>query len=346
MQYSIQFPSGKVSFQFGVFQDLREYEGPRRVIFITDTNVFSIYRSVLADTPTIVIPAGEASKSWHTVQSIADQLISLEADRNTLLVGLGGGVVTDITGFIASVYLRGVSFAFVPTTLLAMVDASVGGKNGINHGMYKNMLGNFRHPEAILFDIGFLDTLPDSEWSNGFAEIIKYGCIFDVFLFEELLEYSAAHYIGNPEKLTRLIDKCLQWKIKAVKEDEQERGHRKLLNFGHTVGHAIENQYGLSHGYAISIGMVLAATISERLTSLPDYSTPMLKRLLQQYDLPVSYPFDPNQVMSVLRMDKKRHTSEEVNFILLERLGTAVIRSISFDDIAKALNNFRNAGDH
>ena len=180
-----------------------------------------------------------------------------------LLVGVGGGVVTDIAGFVASIYMRGVKFAFVPTSILAMVDASIGGKNGIDVGVYKNLVGVINHPEFLLYDYSFLETLPDAEWVNGFAEIIKHACIKDADMFDFLEEYSLARFQSSITDTAAIIKRNVDIKYAVVASDEHETGDRKLLNFGHTIGHAIENADHLSHGHAISIGMVAACRISE-----------------------------------------------------------------------------------
>jgi 3-dehydroquinate synthase len=317
----------------------------KRLVFLTDTNVFGIYKTLFGNHAIIVVPAAEESKSLATIQHITEQLIDLEADRQTLLVGVGGGVITDITGLVASMYMRGISLGFVPTTLLGMVDASIGGKNGVNVGLYKNMLGTIRQPQFILFDKEFLGTLPQVEWSNGFAEIIKYGCVFDTFLFEELMDHDLQYYMDNIEALQSLIHRCVEWKNKVVMEDETERGQRKLLNFGHTVGHAIENRYGLPHGFAISIGMLIAARISEAYAGLNTEVQHLLRRTLQQYQLPTDLAYEPEGVMSILSLDKKR-VNGGIDFVVLEQIGKAAIRKISFDQLSVALLNHTDAGDH
>ena len=175
----------------------------------------------------LIIESGEEAKTWETIQLLAEKLVQFEAHKTSLLVGIGGGVICDITGFLASIYMRGVSFAFVPTTLLAMVDASIGGKNGVNLGLNKNMLGTIKQPKFILFDTTFLETLPEQEWSNGFAEIIKYACIANAPLFAQLVNSSLVAFQTNPESLNQLIATCVQQKNNIVLADEQEKNIRK-----------------------------------------------------------------------------------------------------------------------
>jgi 3-dehydroquinate synthase len=266
-------------------------------------------------------------------------LLELEATRKTLLVGVGGGVITDIVGFLASVYMRGVPFGFVPTTLLSMVDAAVGGKNGVNVGMNKNILGTITQPKFILYDTRFLDTLPDDEWSNGFAEIIKYGCIFDADLYAELSKNSISYYREDNAALEALIERCVGLKNKAVIADERENGERKLMNFGHTAAHAIENLYEMPHGKAVAIGMIIASMISAHVTGIDKGVTEDLKKLLSKYHLPVRINIDTKKVMEILRMDKKRR-GDMIDFILLERIGKGVIHPLHFDVIEQAISSY------
>ncbi len=226
-------------------------------IIITDSNIASLYPEICAYYNTIIISPGEGQKTLQTIEALATQLLQLGAYRKTALIGMGGGVITDMTGYLAASYMRGVSCGFIPTTLLGMVDAAIGGKNGVNVGMHKNILGTIRQPSFIHFDTSFLNTLPHAEWSNGFAEIIKYACVFDKGLFDELSSHDIDFYKNDNNALQQLITKCIGWKNKIVLEDENENGSRKLLNFGHTAGHAFEKLYNLPHGQAIAIGMVI-----------------------------------------------------------------------------------------
>ena len=297
----------------------------QKSIIITDQNVHAVYASRLTGYRTIVIPAGEQYKNQSTVNYIIEQLIALEADRRSFIIGMGGGVVTDIAGFAASVYMRGISFGFVPTTILAQVDASIGGKNGIDAGIYKNIIGVIRQPEFILFDHTLLQTLPQEQWANGFAEIIKHACIKDESLFHLLEQKRIEDFQQDGSLLSELITRNIRIKSEVVCKDEFETGDRKLLNFGHTIGHAIENTYELLHGFAISIGMVAACSISAQVNGFPEAGKERVTKLLQQYGLPVALAFDKEKVFSVLKMDKKR-ASNEIDFILLKTIGYAEIK--------------------
>ncbi len=333
----VSFPSGDVNYYFdSSISVLESHYSSRDIVLLTDSNIALHYPQLLHNYKHIVIPAGEHSKTPATIQHIAEQLIALQATRKTLIVGIGGGVITDICGLAASVYMRGIAFGFVPTTLLGMVDAAVGGKNGVNVGLHKNMLGTIHQPEFILYDTRFLATLPTEEWSNGFAEIIKYACLFDVDLFEELEQHNVSYYKQNTTALATVITRCVDWKNKTVVADEHETGQRKLLNFGHTAAHAIENLYEISHGKAVAIGMMIAARLSEEINKTDPAIIPRLGQLIQQYGLPVTYPIDVEKAMTLLKMDKKRNNNS-IDYILLESIGNAAITPLSFLTVEKAI---------
>jgi 3-dehydroquinate synthase len=243
-------------------------------------------------------------------------------------------VITDLTGYIASVFMRGIRFGFVPTTLLCFVDASIGGKNGIDVGVFKNMVGTIRQPAFILHDLNFLRSLPDHEWHNGFSEIIKHACIKDAQMFRQLEKNSTQFYQNNHAELGKLIQRNAMLKSKIVQIDEYEHGDRKLLNFGHTLGHALENQYWLSHGQAISVGMAYASKLSQQLLDF-QYADRIIA-LLENYNLLTFTQFKKDKVIQVLKNDKKKEPGS-INFILLERIGKAAIRKISIDQIYKSL---------
>ncbi len=306
----------------------------KTVVCITDENVFALHKNVFKNINTIVLKVGEEYKTQATIDTIIEQLIAFGADKTTTLIGVGGGVITDITGFAASVYMRGISFGFVPTTLLAMVDASIGGKNGVNFGLHKNFVGTINQPKFINIDTRFLRTLPAVEWQNGFAEIIKHACIKDAKMFNELKQHSISYYQKNSKSLVDLILKNCNIKLKIVAKDVTEKGDRKLLNFGHTLGHAIETQYELSHGQAISIGMNFASKLSEIRLSFNQKNE--IENLLQQYELPVAAVFDKKKVFSILKMDKKKWHGK-MNFILLEKIGKAQIELIDLKEIENSL---------
>ncbi len=322
----------------GGISHLKEIIDVENAILITDENVFAAHQKRFRHYKTIVLKAGEAYKVQSTIDNIARQLIELDADRKTTLVGVGGGVVTDITGFVASIYMRGIKFGFIPTTLLALADASIGGKNGIDVGVYKNIVGVTRQPAFILQDLIFLNTLPENEWQSGFAEIIKHACIRDATMFKELRLHSINYYRNRKKEVCALIQRNAKIKLRIVRQDEFEKGDRKLLNFGHTIGHAIENTTGLAHGKAISIGMHAACKISELINNFDKKYTQQVIDLLQQYDLPVSYPFDKDETWKILVHDKKK-AGDSMNFVVLNSIGHASVKSVPLDQLHKIFNS-------
>jgi 3-dehydroquinate synthase len=325
------FSVSKVDYYFdGDADTLGKLVVPEKTILITDENVYAARKKYFSNWDVIVLKAGEAYKQQRVVDSVIEQLIEKGADRTTTLVGVGGGVVTDLTGYIASVYLRGIRFGFVPTSLLAMVDASIGGKNGIDVGIYKNMVGSIRQPAFLLYDFHWLKTLPPHEWRNGFAEIIKHACILDKKMFSELGKHSVGYYRKNISALKALIKTNALHKTKLVQKDEFEAGERKLLNFGHTLGHAIENLYELSHGEAVSIGMTYASHLSELLTGFSE--TDSIVAVLKKYGLPTYAGFDLNKAFAVLQKDKKKE-NRDIQYILLKKIGKGLIQRISLNDL-------------
>ncbi len=244
------------------------------------------------DQPVIKIGLGEGIKTIETVQQIYAELLEYEADRSTSIIGIGGGVVCDITGYVASTYLRGVRFGFVATTLLAQVDASVGGKNGVNFKGFKNMVGVFNQPEFVLCDMNLLTTLPQQEVACGFAEIVKHGAIGDVALFEYLEANYAKALSLDKDVIAKVVYDSVKLKATVVNQDEREQGERKKLNFGHTFGHAIEKTTAVPHGVAVSLGMVVASQLSVQKGLLLSTEAERIKVLLQNMRLPVTLDID------------------------------------------------------
>ncbi len=331
-----KFSSSSTAFYFdGKISQLKSIVDQKTAVIITDENVFNAHAGKFKNWNTIVLKPGEEYKVQLTADTIIDQLIKLKADRKTVLIGVGGGVITDLTGYVASIFMRGISFGFVPTTVLAMVDASIGGKNGVDVGVYKNLVGTICQPQFILHDYNLLSSLPAGEWRNGFAEIIKHACIKDASMFRELKVNSIEVYQKKKKSFAELVRRNAILKIKVIQRDEFEQGERKLLNFGHTLGHALENQYELSHGQAISIGMTYAAKISEQLAGFKQADSVI--DLLEKYELPTFAAFDKRKVLEVLKMDKKREKSE-ISFILLERIGKGTIKQLPLNQLEKIIS--------
>jgi 3-dehydroquinate synthase len=315
---------------------LKEIVDRSNTVIITDENIQGNHTKRFKGWNTIVLKPGEQFKIQSTVDDVISQLLALEADRKTTLVGVGGGVITDITGYIASIYMRGIPFGFIPTSLLAMVDASIGGKNGIDVGFYKNMVGVIRQPGFILHDMAFLKSLPQHEWENGFAEIIKHACIRDKEMFKDLEKSTFDTYQKRQTAICKLVQRNAIIKSKVVQKDEFEKGERRLLNFGHTLGHALENQYDLSHGQAVAIGMVYACRISEKLTGFKD--TERVIKVIEKYNLPTGVSFDKQKVFDVMKMDKKRER-KEMNYILLNKIGKGIVKAIPVKELEKIITD-------
>lgn len=326
----------KIEFDSSV-SELEKLVPRETTVLVTDENVFNHHQPLFGGWNTIVLKPGEAYKTQATVDSIITKLLEFEADRGWTLVGVGGGVVTDITGYAAGVYMRGIRCGFIPTTILAMVDASIGGKNGIDVGVYKNMVGLIRQPAFLLYDTDLLASLPEAEWINGMAEVIKHACIKDAAMFKTLEASDLKQLRKDKDLLKKLIRRNALLKSKVVEADEFEKGERKLLNFGHTLGHAIENMYELSHGQAVSIGMTVACHLSERFTGFKH--TDRVTKVLEQYGLPTYATFDVEKAWEILKMDKKR-TTQAMNYILLEKIGQAVIQPIPLTELQTLLAEF------
>lgn len=314
---------------------LRQLAPPAKSFIITDENLMLHYEAQFQPWNVITIPAGELSKNIEILDEIIAQLITLNADRDATIIGIGGGVVTDIAGFVAGIYKRGVKCGFVPTSILGMVDAALGGKNGLDMGEYKNMMGLVRQPSFVLYDYNLLKTLPQAEWVNGFAEIIKHACILNESMFKHLKKYSLIDFQKDENLLADLIEQNVVLKMTIVQEDEMETGVRKLLNFGHTLGHAIENAYNLPHGHAVSIGMAFAAGVSEDVYGFGNKLEVMA--LLEKYQLPVKLDFNKKTALSIMQKDKKKRDNF-VDYILLNKVGTASIKSLTISEIEDYLN--------
>jgi 3-dehydroquinate synthase len=307
---------------------------PGDLMVVTNATVAELYLArLLANLPRrrvhpCILPDGEQHKTLQTVGSVLDALVAAKLNRDAIVVALGGGVIGDIAGFAASCYQRGVGYVQIPTTLLAQVDSSVGGKTGVNHSGGKNLIGAFHQPLAVVTDIDSLATLPGRELSAGLAEVIKYGCIWDPTLFEWLEGNMAALLERSTEALTHAIARSCEIKATVVAKDEREQGLRATLNFGHTFGHAIEaaTEYRIFlHGEAVAVGMVMAADLSRRLGMIDAALQGRIKSLLTRAGLPTDAPrIGAARALELMRMDKKV-LAGTVRLVLLERLGKAVV---------------------
>jgi len=289
----------------------------------------------------IVVPDGEAHKDWTTLYAVHTRLLEMKAERSTLLIALGGGVVGDLAGFAAATYQRGIPLVQVPTTLLAQVDSSVGGKTAINHPLGKNMIGAFYQPRAVISDTATLATLPDREYRAGIAEVIKYGVIRDLALFEWFEANMERLVARDPQAITHAVVESCRIKAEIVAADERETGERALLNFGHTFGHAIETATGYGtwlHGEAVAAGMVLASRLSVLASGLPSREAERVVQLVRRAGLPIEPPsLELTTWLESMARDKKVE-SGAVRFVLLESLGRAAIRSgVAAEKVAASL---------
>ncbi|MFT4191891.1 MAG: 3-dehydroquinate synthase, partial [Comamonas sp.] len=278
----------------------------------------------------VELPDGEAHKNWSTLNGIFDALLVHGADRKTVLYALGGGVVGDMTGFAAACYMRGVPFVQVPTTLLAQVDSSVGGKTGINHPLGKNMLGAFYQPQLVVCDLDVLQTLPPRELSAGLAEVIKYGPIADMAFFDWIEAHIDALMARDPQALGHAVRRSCEIKAAVVAQDEREGGLRAILNLGHTFGHAIEAGLGYGawlHGEAVGCGLVMAAELSRRLGLVDAAFVARLRRLVERAGLPVTAPkLGARRFLELMRLDKKAEAGA-IRFVVIEEPGRAGVRT-------------------
>ncbi len=319
----------KVHINNGLLYDIDKYiDVNREIVIITDDFIPKEYLEILKTKIAIPlifeVPMGESSKSIDIAYSIINEMIKENISRGALIIALGGGVIGDLTGFIASVYMRGIDYIQIPTTLLSQIDSSVGGKVGINSEAMKNSIGAFYQPKVVLIDPKTLNTLSEKEFNNGMAEMIKYGLIADKSLFYDILEKDVK------ENIDYYISKCVEIKRNVVVNDEFDTGIRQLLNFGHTIGHAIEqdSKYGLLHGEAVSIGMSL---MSLNTTYQKD-----LVKTLNKYSLPLNYKYDLEIIYNFIKTDKKVNNNK-LNIIVVEEVGNGLIKTIDLEDIKKYL---------
>ena len=311
----------------------------RKMALVTNPTVKKLYGQRVVDSlkaagfmvMSIEIPDGEQYKNLDWANAIYTALLTNFFDRTSALVALGGGVIGDLTGFAAATFMRGVPFVQVPTTLLAMVDSSVGGKTGVNHPMGKNMIGAFHQPKKVLMDLSVLTSLPKEEFLSGMAEVIKYGVIWDAALFEYLDKNRGKILALDPDALAYIIQRSCEIKAEVVSKDEREGGLRAILNYGHTVGHAVEKaeNYTMRHGHAVSIGMVYASRLAHE-TGLCDASVPgRVEELITSYGLPVDLTVLSRrpavaELMDTMQIDKKAEGGK-VKFVLPKKIGEVVI---------------------
>ena len=320
-----------------VEQLLRELLPKKRVIVISDSNIDRTHHDLIAAYEHILIGQGEQAKSFTTLEYIFRQLIEMGADRTSFILGIGGGIVTDIAGFVASTYMRGVEFGFVTTTLLGAVDASIGGKNGINVGGFKNMVGTFSQPRFIICDVALLHSLPEREFRAGLAEVIKTAILGDKELFNILEHTSFEQLRHNNEQLQEIIARSVQVKASVVAEDEREGGRRRILNLGHTIAHAIEKctpKY--SHGEAVAIGLYHITHSALKHNVISPSDAERIFALLKRFDFVSDLPVDCKQLLDAIKGDKKRK-GNSLHIILPSEIGCVEDRLVSFEELDSIL---------
>ncbi|MCK9256079.1 MAG: 3-dehydroquinate synthase [Bacteroidales bacterium] len=314
-----------------------ELIGERDLIIITDNILYNLYPEAFKNKKCIVINHGEENKTLKTVEKIIENLIAFGADRNTLILGFGGGMICDITGFVAGVFMRGASFGFVATTLLAQVDAAIGGKNGVNFKNFKNYIGSIIQPEFVVCDANLLKTLPKLDYISGLGEVIKYAFISDLSFFEYLDENSNEILNQNPDILNYILKKCVEIKAKIVEEDSNDFGLRHILNFGHTIGHSIEIMENIPHGIAVAKGIIEEIKISVKLEyadkSLIEIAEKLISKFIPDYKCEIR-----QEHIDLLVKDKKK-SGNMLNFVFLTNIGQPLIVKTDFQDIIKAIKS-------
>ncbi len=304
------------------------------VFILTDENVFRFYKERLASFPVFVIRPGEESKTADTALCICRWLMEEGAGRHAFVCGIGGGVVCDMAGFVASIYMRGIDFGFVPTSLLAQVDAAIGGKNGVNLDAFKNIIGTFNQPRFVHCDPVMLNTLPEEELKNGLAEVVKHCLIADKNMFYKIKDHTGALLQRDAGLLQEVIEHSIEVKVNVVNRDEFERGERRLLNLGHTWGHAVEKTQGIPHGQAVSIGLCFAARFSEHKGLLSHAECREIVNLLRALGLPVRTAANPRHILQAILKDKKKE-DEHLHYVFMQGIGKAITKSISIRELTE-----------
>lgn len=316
---------------------LKQLLPQKRVIAISDANIDRTHHALIEPYETIFIGQGEQAKSLATLEDIYRQLIELGADRSTFILGVGGGIVTDITGFVASTYMRGVEFGFITTTLLGAVDASIGGKNGVNVGGFKNMVGTFSQPRFVVCDVSLLYSLPEREFRAGLAEVIKTAILGDKEMFALLEQTSFEQLRKDDELLKEIILRSMRVKASVVAEDEREGGRRRVLNLGHTLAHAIEKSTSkLSHGEAVAVGLHHITCSAMERGDIAKADGKRIVALIEQYGFATALPVERKQLLKAVEGDKKR-SGDTLHIIIPTSVGTVEDRQVKFKDLAEIL---------
>ncbi len=336
-------------------QYLSQLGTPSRIFLFTDANIARLYAPAIMhslsaagfDPQLYIVPAGEKSKSQQQVNAIYDWLLEQHAERRETIIALGGGVVGDLVGYAAATYLRGIPLIQIPTSLLAQVDAAIGGKTGINHPKGKNLIGAFYHPRLVLVDPSMLLTLPVRERTEGWAEVVKYGIILDAELFAQLEAHAnmLRMFVHPPiDLLCQIIARCIDLKVMIIEEDEREQGRRAILNYGHTIGHALENVAGYGewlHGEAVALGMVAAAAMAKEADMFSSEDMERQNRLLATLGLPIVYegPVGAQDILASMRLDKKV-ARKQVQWVMPQRIGEVTVTAMPDELVQRIITQF------
>ena len=307
--------------------------GDRKFVVISSENLIKTYPEIFHNVNLITIDDTEEHKNLATVESIIGKLSALGIDRSYIIIGIGGGIVCDITGFVAHIYMRGVRFGLVPTTLLSLADAAIGGKNGVNYLNYKNMIGSFDNPDFIVANSDFVQTLPEEQYMSGLGEIIKYALIGNSEILKILTSDKEKVLARDSSTMQKIIAEAINTKVEIVKQDPTDKGIRHILNFGHTIGHSIEITENIPHGIAVVKGMNAATDISVKCGLLCDDKAKQIKQLLSSYGYDISYNLGGKHIEAMAN-DKKKEKSN-INFVLLEDIGKPTVRNLTIDKIAE-----------
>ena len=338
----VNTPAAKSEIIVGqTWESVKELLPESGVVIITDDNILRLYGDKFPDLPVFSVTAGEESKKLSVIEYLAGRLLDSGIDRSGFILAVGGGVVCDLAGFLASVYMRGIKCGFVSTSLLSQVDASTGGKNGVNLGTTKNMIGTIRQPEFVICDPAMLLTLPEDEYLSGLSELIKTAVIGDKGLFE-IIENSIKQILDRDcDLLTMLVTKAVSFKSMVVSEDEKENGLRRILNFGHTYGHAIELQRAVKHGFAVASGMELATEFSCEKGFVSAAEKERIIKLLNRVQLLDRHYISDNEMEEIITHDKKKAGSF-IHFVFTEGIGQSSVKKISVSEILSFYKKFRD----
>jgi 3-dehydroquinate synthase len=331
-QVKLTTPAGETDIVVGEHLSSRLRMLEHEPVLLIDEHVIVEHNDTFEPFRSVTIPSGESHKTLQTVEEIYRELVNMEIDRSTLIVGVGGGLATDVAGFVASTFLRGIPIGFISTTLLGQVDASIGGKNGVNLDGYKNMIGNIRQPSFVWCDLSLLRSLAKREYVSGIAEVMKYGFIHDIRFMEYLERHMDSLLNQETGVLEQVVATSVAIKADVVQKDEKESDLRKILNFGHTLGHAIERHKQILHGEAVAVGMVLAARLSHLQGLLTSSEVDRVERLVLSAGLPAHLNLDPGEIYQNIRKDKKK-SGDDIHFVLLKGLGNTLIRPIALSEL-------------